>query len=129
MWQAALLAGGTLLSAPSLIRTTQDIADRNFGTDWGGNKRRANMLADAQWRALMGDEMEAQSDLAYESVLNNLLSPLAQVQPWDGLSGVKNFIQERELNEVVARDQMRLGQLAQVYQDDSFEALAMRMGL
>ena len=132
MWQALLGAatvGGTAFALPGALRAVEEVSDRHFGTDLTGGKRRANMLADAQWRALMGEEMEAQSDLAYESVLNNLLSPLAQVQPWDGLSGVKNFIQERELNEVVARDQMRLGQLAQVYQDDSFEALAMRMGL
>ncbi len=87
------------------------------------------MLADAQWRALMAEEMEAQDALGYETALNDLLSPLGQMEPWDGLTGVQNFIQERELNDVLARDQMRLGQLSQVYQDNSFEALAMRMGL
>lgn len=122
-------AASVPLMFPGAVESLQGLSDRHFGTDWGHGRRRANLLADAQWRALMADEVDTQGDLAYEKVLNDLLSPLAAVQPWDGLTGVKNFIQQRELNDVVARDQMRLGSLAQVYQDNSFEALAMKMGL
>lgn len=132
MWQAlgvGATIAGTALAAPGAIRAVEEASDRHFGTDLMGGRRRANLLADAQWRALMAEEMEAQDALGYETVLNELLSPMSQIQPWDGLTGVNNFIQERELNEVLARDQMRLGQLSQVYQDNSFEALAMRMGL
>jgi len=118
-----------LMYVPSAIKEVVGLSDRHFGTDASGGRGRANMLADAQWRALMADEMEAQDALGYETALNDLLSPLSQMEPWDGLTGVQNFIQERELNDVLARDQMRLGQLSQVYQDNSFEALAMRMGL
>lgn len=129
MLGAALAIGGAALGLPSIIKQTQEISDRSFGTDWTGSKRRANMLADAQWRALMGDEVEAQDQLASETILNQLLSPWGATEPWDGLAGVHGFMDASNLNDAVNRHQQDLGRLSQVYQDDSFEALAMQMGL